>query len=103
MDTIPAEIPQGEQVVALNNAVQGMGYGKHRYRGPKPPFGAIVTNIMSLSWIKRWNYLHLLGKRTIDCNGGSHSAIWLFGRRIWKVSGLICTSEAVKGKMKARE
>lgn len=39
MDTIPAEIPQGEQVAALNNAVQGMGYGKHRYRGPKPPFG----------------------------------------------------------------
>ena len=52
---------------------------------------------------KSWIYLHLLRKRTIDCNGGSHSTIWLFGRRIWKVSGLICISEAVKGKMKARE
>jgi phosphatidylethanolamine-binding protein (PEBP) family uncharacterized protein len=23
---------------SLDGAVQGIGYGKHRYRGPKPPF-----------------------------------------------------------------
>lgn len=35
---IPGGIPCGEQVDALGGAVQGIGYGKHRYRGPKPPF-----------------------------------------------------------------
>ena len=38
--SIPAEIPEGEHVPELGNAVQGIGYGKHRYRGPKPPFGS---------------------------------------------------------------
>jgi Raf kinase inhibitor-like YbhB/YbcL family protein len=38
METIPAGIPQGEFVDSLSGAVQGRGYGKHRYRGPKPPF-----------------------------------------------------------------
>ena len=36
---IPGNIPQGENVESLGNAVQGCGYGRHRYRGPKPPFG----------------------------------------------------------------
>ncbi|MBO0452886.1 YbhB/YbcL family Raf kinase inhibitor-like protein [Candidatus Enterococcus murrayae] len=40
MKIIPAEIPQGKQVSELGNSVQGIGYGKHRYRGPKPPFGS---------------------------------------------------------------
>lgn len=35
---IPEGIPPGETVEALG-ATQGMGYGMHRYRGPKPPFG----------------------------------------------------------------
>ena len=30
---------------------------------PSRHLAAIVTNIMSLSWIKRWIYLHLLGKK----------------------------------------
>ncbi len=39
MADIPAGIPAGEKVLELNGAVQGMAYGKHRYRGPKqPPF-----------------------------------------------------------------
>ncbi len=38
METIPAHIPYGKSVNALSGAVQGRGYGKHRYRGPKPPF-----------------------------------------------------------------
>ena len=32
---IPENIPHGESV--LNGATQGVGYGKHRYKGPKPP------------------------------------------------------------------
>lgn len=35
---IPADIPHGETLPELNGAVQGVGYGRHRYRGPKPPF-----------------------------------------------------------------
>ncbi|MGI6153967.1 MAG: YbhB/YbcL family Raf kinase inhibitor-like protein [Christensenellaceae bacterium] len=38
MPVIPEAIPRGAQVATLNGAVQGRGYGKHRYRGPKPPF-----------------------------------------------------------------
>ena len=37
---IPEAIPHGETVTELSGAVQGVGYGKHRYRGPKPPFGS---------------------------------------------------------------
>lgn len=36
---IPGNIPPGKQVdFLLDGAVQGRGYGKHQYRGPKPPF-----------------------------------------------------------------
>ena len=35
---IPSNIPRGEVVESLSGAIQGRGWGKHRYRGPKPPF-----------------------------------------------------------------
>lgn len=38
METIPANLPAGAHVVGLGSAVQGRGYGRNRYRGPKPPF-----------------------------------------------------------------
>lgn len=38
MQIIPANIPHGRTVEGLSGAVQGRGYGKHGYRGPKPPF-----------------------------------------------------------------
>ena len=34
---IPGNIPGGKTVSSLNNAVQGIAYGYHRYAGPKPP------------------------------------------------------------------
>jgi Raf kinase inhibitor-like YbhB/YbcL family protein len=34
---IPGGIPFGETVDSLGGAVQGIGYGKHQYAGPKPP------------------------------------------------------------------
>lgn len=37
-DIIPENIPHGPELSAFGGAVQGMGYGRHRYRGPKPPF-----------------------------------------------------------------
>ena len=36
-NVIPENIPHGAVVDSLGGAVQGVGYGKHRYRGPKPP------------------------------------------------------------------
>ena len=38
MQIIPPNIPHGKSVGILSGAIQGRGYGKHRYRGPKPPF-----------------------------------------------------------------
>ena len=40
---IPEGIPHGEEVPSLGNAVQGIGYGKNRYRGPKQP--AFIRNM----------------------------------------------------------
>lgn len=39
MNNIPKAIPAGKSVAALDGAVQGIGYGLHRYGGPKPPKG----------------------------------------------------------------
>lgn len=39
MNKIPKAIPAGKIVSMLNGAVQGIGYGLHRYAGPKPPKG----------------------------------------------------------------
>ena len=39
MSKIPKAIPVGKTVSMLDNAVQGVGYGLHRYAGPKPPKG----------------------------------------------------------------
>lgn len=36
--TLPKGIAHGKNVGNLGGAVQGIGYGKHCYRGPKPPF-----------------------------------------------------------------
>lgn len=36
-ETIPEGIPKGEIVEVLGGAIQGIAYGKHEYKGPKPP------------------------------------------------------------------
>lgn len=38
--TIPAEIPAGARLREMGNAIQGIGYGRHMYAGPKPPHGS---------------------------------------------------------------
>ncbi len=38
-DRIRKGIPAGKTVPGLGNACQGIGYGLHRYAGPKPPKG----------------------------------------------------------------
>ncbi len=38
MREIPENIPHGKILSDLEDAVQGIRYGHHKYRGPKPPF-----------------------------------------------------------------
>lgn len=38
MREIPESIPHGRILSDLGDAMQGIGYGRHTYRGPKPPF-----------------------------------------------------------------
>lgn len=38
-DKIVGAIPSGKTISSLEGAVQGIGYGFHRYAGPKPPKG----------------------------------------------------------------
>lgn len=38
-DKIMKAIPSGKKLSLLKGAVQGVGYGFHRYAGPKPPKG----------------------------------------------------------------
>jgi Raf kinase inhibitor-like YbhB/YbcL family protein len=37
-DIIPGNIPEGKILPNLGNAMQGIGYGRYKYKGPKPPF-----------------------------------------------------------------
>jgi len=53
MTTIPSNIPHGETIECLPGAVQGRGYGKHRYAGPKPPFN--------------WSHRYLFSVFVLDC------------------------------------
>lgn len=53
MQIIPANIPHGKTVKSLSGATQGRGYGKHRYRGPKPPFN--------------WSHRYQFNIYTLDC------------------------------------
>ncbi|HEX3038079.1 MAG TPA: YbhB/YbcL family Raf kinase inhibitor-like protein [Oscillospiraceae bacterium] len=39
-DTIPEAILRGKTISSLGGAQQGIGYGRHRYKGPKPPRGS---------------------------------------------------------------
>lgn len=45
---IPEGIPKGKSVERFNGAVQGIAYGKHRYRGPKPPFHSTHTYVFTV-------------------------------------------------------
>ena len=38
-ERIAPAVPAGKRVSSLGGAIQGIGYGLHRYAGPKPPRG----------------------------------------------------------------
>lgn len=47
-NVIPEAVPHGKLVESLEGAMQGIGYGRHRYKGPKPPFKAIHTYVLTV-------------------------------------------------------
>lgn len=57
-ETIPENIPHGSVVDTLGGAVQGIGYGRHRYRGPKPP------------WFMRGYHRYQFHVYVLDCKLG---------------------------------
>lgn len=44
---IPEGIPKGKDLPELGGAKQGIAYGKHSYRGPKPPFNWTHTYVFT--------------------------------------------------------
>lgn len=47
-EIIPEGIPHGKLVDSLSGAVQGVAYGRNKYKGPKPPFKVIHTYVFTL-------------------------------------------------------
>ncbi|WP_040196531.1 YbhB/YbcL family Raf kinase inhibitor-like protein [Candidatus Soleaferrea massiliensis] len=45
---IPPAVAHEKIVEDLGNAVQGMAYGRHRYKGPKPPLKALHTYVFTV-------------------------------------------------------
>jgi Raf kinase inhibitor-like YbhB/YbcL family protein len=45
---IPEGISRGKSVDSLGGAIQGVAYGRHRYKGPKPPFHSAHTYVFTV-------------------------------------------------------
>ena len=45
---IPEGIPKGKSVDRLGGAIQGIAYGRHRYKGPKPTFHSTHTYVFTV-------------------------------------------------------
>ncbi|MDF3002338.1 MAG: YbhB/YbcL family Raf kinase inhibitor-like protein [Bacillota bacterium] len=45
---IPEGIPRGATVDRLAGAIQGIAYGRNRYKGPKPPLKALHTYVFTV-------------------------------------------------------
>lgn len=74
---IPNGIPAGRKIPTLGNAIQGVGYGRHRYAGPKPPKGkrhrycftiyVLDCNIHVKSWARKKHLLKAVKPHLIQC------------------------------------
>ena len=47
-EVIPEGIPRGATVDRLGGAIQGLAYGRNRYKGPKPPLKALHTYVFTV-------------------------------------------------------
>ena len=61
-ERIEPAVPAGKTVPSLGGAVQGLGYGLHRYAGPKPPNGK--------THIYRFTVYALSRRVELGCHGG---------------------------------
>lgn len=59
LEQIPENIPYGPQVASLQNAIQGLAYGVHRYRGPKQPVFVRNTHRYQFSFFALDTFLEL--------------------------------------------
>ena len=79
-------IPYGEYIDDPKGAVQGVGYGKHRYRGPKPPF--------------KWDHKYVFTVYTLDTiidlssNGKKHDLLM-------KMEGHILQKATISGRFQS--
>lgn len=46
--SIPESIPHGKTLSSFGGAVQGIGYGRNRYKGPKPPMRSTHTYVFTI-------------------------------------------------------
>ncbi|MCI9169783.1 MAG: YbhB/YbcL family Raf kinase inhibitor-like protein [Lawsonibacter sp.] len=64
-ERIAPAVPAGKRVSSLGGAIQGIGYGLHRYAGPKPPRGKTHMYRLTLySLSQRLDLSSYAGKRT---------------------------------------
>lgn len=70
---ITKAIPQGRIVSSLQGAVQGVGYGFHRYAGPKPPKGRSHKYCFTIYALNcRLNLKPFSGKKKVLSKADSH-------------------------------
>lgn len=48
LKVIPGAIPHGKTIEFLDDAVQGVAYGRNRYKGPKPPLKYVHTYVFTV-------------------------------------------------------
>lgn len=46
--SIPEGVPHGKTLSSFGGAVQGIAYGRNRYKGPKPPLRSIHTYVFTI-------------------------------------------------------
>lgn len=85
MEEIPENIPYGAGT--LENAVQGIGYGRHRYRGPKQP--VFIRNIHRYVF----NFYVLDCYLELDCNSTKKELLA-------KMQGHVLQQGSITGKYK---
>lgn len=72
-DKIAEAIPSGKKIPSMEGATQGIGYGFHRYAGPKPPKGTSHTYCFTVYALDcRLNLKPFSTKRKVLRNAADH-------------------------------
>lgn len=77
--SIPEGVPAGGTVESLGGAVQGVAYGRHRYKGPKPPLRTVHDY--------RFTVYGLDGKCPLPASAGKRELLsWMEGHIIQRAT-----------------